>query len=61
MAEKFNDVGPFIHPSDPERELMYLEQDPDFPDQHGKLWTGSTWLIVSEARMLRDWINKVIP
>lgn len=56
VPEKFNDVGPFEGCPD-----MCIEKDPDYSANLGKLWMGSIWFSVDEARALRDWLNKVIP
>lgn len=56
-SEKFNDVGPC--PVCPDMEI---EQDSKkYPANAGKLWMGSSWLTVAQAREMRDWLNKVIP
>ena len=57
MAEKFNDIPPF--PRCPDIEIEHDAKQ--YPEYVGKLWLGSTWLDVAEARELRDWLNKVIP
>lgn len=56
IPEKFNDVAPFENCTD-----ICIETDAEYPDKVGKLWMGSTWFSVQEARALRDWLNKVIP
>lgn len=57
MAEQFNRVEPCQVCRD-----MELETDAEtYPQELGKLWTGSTWLTVPEARELRAWLDKVIP
>lgn len=57
VAEKFNDIPPF--PRCPDIEIEHDAKQ--YPEYVGKLWLGSTWLDVAEARELRDWLNKVIP
>ena len=57
MAEQFKDAGPCSVSRD-----MKVETDEEtYPDEVGKLWTGSTWLTVPEAREFRAWLDKVIP
>lgn len=56
-SERFNDLPPCPACADIE-----IERDAkNYPEYVGKLWMGSTWLSVAEARELRDWLNKVIP
>lgn len=56
-SEQFNELPPCPVCTDIE-----IERDAKaWPDHVGKLWMGSTWLSVAEARELRDWLNKVIP
>lgn len=38
-----------------------IEDDPDYPDEIGRIWLRGTWLDVPKAREFRDWLNKVIP
>jgi hypothetical protein len=55
--EKFNELPPFPVCTDIEIE----RDEKNYPEHVGKLWLGSTWFSVAEARELRDWLNKVIP
>lgn len=57
--ERFNPIEPFLD-SDGD-EAIHIECHRDYPDKHGLLWTGSTWLTVVEARRLREWLNRAIP
>lgn len=41
--------------------IGHIEDDPDYPDEAGKIWLRGTWLDVAKARELRDWLSKVIP
>lgn len=41
--------------------IGHIEDDPDYPDEAGKIWLRGTWIDVAKARELRDWLNKVIP
>lgn len=56
-VEHFNNVGPF-----PLCDDIAIERDAEnYPDHVGKLWTGSTWLSVGEARALRNWLTEALP
>lgn len=55
--QQFKNVGPC-----PACDDMEIERDAKTYPQHvGKLWMGSTWFTVAEARAVRDWLNEVLP
>lgn len=53
------DIPPVL--SDSGSVIGHIEDDPDYPDEAGKIWLRGTWIDVAKARELRDWLNKVIP
>jgi hypothetical protein len=58
--QQFNkDIPPVL--TDCGNPIGYIENDPDYPDEVGKIWLRNTWVDVAKARELRDWLNKVIP
>jgi hypothetical protein len=58
VAEKFKDVGDC-----PIRSVEIQGQDdsPGVQKHVGEIWLGAEWLDVRQARLLRDWLNEVIP
>lgn len=58
--QQFNKgIAPIL--TDGGNPIGHIEDDPDYPDEAGKIWLRGTWLDVAKARELRDWLNKVIP
>lgn len=53
------DIPPVL--TDGGNPIGHIEDDPDYPDEAGKIWLRGTWLDVVKARELRDWLNKVLP
>jgi hypothetical protein len=59
MAENFIDAGDC-----PVRSIEIERNEDDEPHRRnhvGQLWTGAEWITVAQARVLREWLNQVIP
>lgn len=57
-SERFKDAGDCPIRS---VEIQGPSNEAPFAPQVGKLWLGAEWIDVAQARLLRDWLNEVIP
>ena len=60
MSEQFNNNIPPVL-TDGGDVIGHIEDDPDYPDEAGMIWLRGTWIGVTKARELRDWLERVIP
>jgi hypothetical protein len=56
--QQFRNVGPFTIDGEP---VIEIERDQKYSKNLGKLWIGSTWITLEQARELHHWLTEALP
>lgn len=56
--QQFRSVGPFEIGGEP---VIEVERDPKYEKHLGKLWIGSTWITLEQAKALHVWLGEALP